>query len=94
MSKGSSVVAWAAWIVFSEALILVLSFMAYGRSARQRRTGGEGNTIARLFLDDPGFWESMLFYLVLFNVVIGGLLLLARGSAARKRRANGRESAS
>jgi len=84
--------AWVLWVALSETLIVLVSLEAHGRSSYQRRTGGEGNTVARLFLDDPSFLESMVFYVVLFHVVIGALLLIARWSAVRKRRAGVPES--
>jgi hypothetical protein len=34
--------AWIAWIAFSEALIVLFSLGAYGRSRRQIRSGREG----------------------------------------------------
>lgn len=82
--------AWLLWGLFAEALILLLSYMAYTPNRLQHRMGREGNRIARLVLGDPGILESLAFYMVLFNAVIAGLLFVAHLSARRKARARQR----
>ena len=77
---------WIAWVALAEVLILLVSVKAYLPSRHARRTGREGNTIARLVLDDPGMLESLVFYVVITHAAVGALLLVAHLSARKKRR--------
>lgn len=89
-----SVWKWAAWAFFAEGLMLLLALRGYFPTRLQRRSGREGNRLARLVMDDPGLWESLAFYLVLAHLVVGGLLLVAFLSARRKRAAGAHEEVS
>ncbi|HXH84384.1 MAG TPA: hypothetical protein VNN07_15880 [Candidatus Tectomicrobia bacterium] len=77
---------WGA-LLLVEAFILLMAIAATGRSRVARRTGGEGNRIARLLLDDPTFLESVVLYEVLFHAAIAAALLLAWLVTRRRRRA-------
>lgn len=67
-----------------EGLIVLLSVAYIGRSRYDRVTGGEGNRIARLFLDDPTWLESFLFLFLTTHVILGLLLFIAWLSAKRR----------
>ena len=81
---------WRSWwgaVAVGEVLILLFAWGATGRTRHARLTGGEGNRIARLLLDEPTFVESMLLYVALFHLLVGAIFLAAWLETRRRRRA-------
>ena len=81
---------WRSWwgaVAVGEVLILLFAWGTTGRSLHARLTGGEGNGIARLLLDEPAFVESMLIYVALFHLLVGAIFLAAWLETRRRRRA-------
>jgi len=78
--------AWIRWILLSEGLILLFAVAGPGYRHSVGRRGDHG-LFARWFIDDSGFFESVLVNLVVFHVFIAAVWLAARiTSRAQQRR--------
>lgn len=73
--------AWWRVVVVAEGLVVLLCLAYTGPNQYDRRTGGAGNRLARVFIDDPSWLESFGLLLLISHLVVGALLFMAWASA-------------
>lgn len=75
-NKKNKIWVWIRWLLFSEGLILLLALAGPGyRYAIRRR--GDHALIARLFFEEPTYWQAVAVNFVAVNIFMGGALFAA-----------------